>query len=417
MGGIVDNWTGTVLMKETTRLLHKITLRNLLSFGPESLTVGLENLNILIGPNGSGKSNFIDAISLLRGTPISDSGSDRGLAGVWRLGGGSDEWIWKGGTSRDSIATAEIDVFVDGYLGDFPLRHFLALGEAWSNTWIRSEQIEMKFRGAQHQAEMGFEYLFRDGTAVMRKGANDEQTIIDDKLARGVSILGRIRDAQQYPVLETLAGAYEGIRIYREWEFGRESGLRRPQSAAMRNDRLEEDFSNLGLVLSRLQKAPAAKAAILDGLKTLYEGVSDFGVSVEGGTVQVFFTEGNITVPATRLSDGTLRYLCLLTILCDPDPPPLICIEEPELGLHPDVLPDLSKLLVAASQRTQLIVTTHSDILVDTMTERPESVIICEKHDGRTSMRRLVKDELADWLKDYRLGELWSRGHLGGNRW
>ena len=122
-------------------------------------------------------------------------------------------------------------------------------------------------------------------------------------------------------------------------------------------------------------------------------------------------------VPATRLSDGTLRFLCLLSILCHPNPPPLVCIEEPELGLHPDVLPVLSDLLREASQRCQLIVTTHSDMLVDTLTDTPESVVVCEKHDGMTEMHRLDKADLTEWLKRYSLGDLWTRGDLGGNRW
>jgi predicted ATPase len=75
--------------------------------------------------------------------------------------------------------------------------------------------------------------------------------------------------------------------------------------------------------------------------------------------------------------------LCLLAILCDPEPPPLVCIEEPELGLHPDILPKLADLLVSASERTQLIVTTHSSLLVDAMTDRPESIVVCEKHQGQ----------------------------------
>jgi predicted ATPase len=133
--------------------------------------------------------------------------------------------------------------------------------------------------------------------------------------------------------------------------------------------------------------------------------------------VQVFFTEGDFVIPATRLSDGTLRYLCLLAILCDPAPPPMICIEEPELGLHPDVLPSLAELLIEASERTQLIVTTHSDILVDAMTERPESVVICEKYNGCTEMKRLSPPDLAVWLKTYRLGQLWIDGQIGGKRW
>lgn len=133
--------------------------------------------------------------------------------------------------------------------------------------------------------------------------------------------------------------------------------------------------------------------------------------------MQVYLHEGNFSIPATRLSDGTLRYLCLLAILCDPEPPPLICIEEPELGLHPDILPTVADLLKSASERTQLIVTTHSDILVDAMTETPENVVICEKHEGKTEMKRLCAGELEEWLKRYRLGQLWIKGELGGTRW
>ena len=133
--------------------------------------------------------------------------------------------------------------------------------------------------------------------------------------------------------------------------------------------------------------------------------------------MQVFFTEGDFVIPATRLSDGTLRYLCLLAILCDPEPPPLICIEEPELGLHPDILPKLGDLLRAASQRTQIIVTTHSDILVDTMTDTPAAVVVCTRTQGQTLMERLNTVDLAEWLKRYRLGQLWTKGEIGGNRW
>jgi predicted ATPase len=107
----------------------------------------------------------------------------------------------------------------------------------------------------------------------------------------------------------------------------------------------------------------------------------------------------------------------LLAILCHPNPPPLVCIEEPELGLHPDILPTLAELLKEASTRCQLIVTTHSDVLVDAMTDQPESVLICEKGEGGTTLNRLSAAELKPWLEKYRLGELWISGQLGGTRW
>ena len=160
------------------------------------------------------------------------------------------------------------------------------------------------------------------------------------------------------------------------------------------------------------------KRRLIGELQKLYAGIVDIKCSVAGGTVVLFLEEiGNREIPATRLSDGTLRYLCLLAILLHPEPPPLIVIEEPDVGLHPDLLPTLADLLEAASERCQIIVTTHSDVLVDALTDNPESVVICEKHDGQTEMRRLDGDDLAKWLQDYTLGNLWSSGQLGGNRW
>jgi predicted ATPase len=116
-----------------------------------------------------------------------------------------------------------------------------------------------------------------------------------------------------------------------------------------------------------------------------------------------------------RLSDGTLRFIALLATLLAPSLPPLVCIEEPELGLHPDVMTLIADLLVEASDRTQLIVTTHSDALVSVLTERPEAVIACERPGAGTTLRRLDRDRLACWLEKYRLGDLWRMGELGAN--
>ena len=172
---------------------------------------------------------------------------------------------------------------------------------------------------------------------------------------------------------------------------------------------------NLALILHNFHSQ--ARQRLLEALNALYPEIQDFRTRVSEGRVQLFLEEGDYSIPAARLSDGTLRFLCLLAILCHPKPQPLICIEEPELGLHPDVLPELSRLLVEASERTQIIITTHSDILVDAMTERQESVVVCEKHNGMTEMHRLEKEELTEWVGKYRLGQLWTKGQIGGTRW
>ncbi len=396
-----------------SRLLRHIKLENLLSFGPESPALELENLNILIGPNAAGKSNLIESLSLMRATPVSATASSAELRGVVRRGGGVGEWIWKGNKN----GAASIDLVVNYPKGKQPLRHILSFRGDDQGFRLEDERIEGEIPSSGEQSPY-FHYRFQHGQPVINtRGATKERKLARDTVNTDLSILAQRRDPEQYPEISYLAESYEKIRIYREWAFGRNTVFREPQKADIRSDRLEEDFSNLGLFLSRLQKTPKAKTAILNGLKDLYDGVTDFNPVVDGGSVQVFFTEGDFSVPATRLSDGTLRYLCLLAILCDPEPPPLICIEEPELGLHPDILPKLADLLVLASERTQLIVTTHSDILVDAMTERPEVVVVCEKHEGATQLRRLKKDELTSWLAKYRLGQLWIRGQIGGTRW
>jgi predicted ATPase len=291
------------------------------------------------------------------------------------------------------------------------LRHLLAFSGDEQGFRLVDEVIE-------DGTPAGFYRRYDDGYPMANvAGKMGRRKLAAETVSPNVSILAQRRDPESYPTVTYLAETYETWRIYREWAFGRNTVFREPQKADMRNDRLEEDFSNLGLFLSRLNKTPKAKRAILEGLRDLYDGLTDFEVIVEGGSVQVFFTEGDYSIPATRLSDGTLRYLCLLAILCDPTPPPLICMEEPELGLHPDILPKLADLLLAASTRTQIIATTHSDILVDAMTEHPETVVVCEKHEGQTEMRRLKKEDLAAWLDQYRLGQLWTKGQLGGTRW
>ena len=266
------------------------------------------------------------------------------------------------------------------------------------------------------QSESRFYYHYQQGHPIL-KVDGIERELERETVTLDESIIAQRRDPKNYPEISYLADVYRKIRIYRDWQFGRHTVIRLSQRADLRSDGLREDFENFGLFLNQLQRKPQVKAAILNGLKDLYEDFDDFDFDIRGGTVQVFFTEGNFSIPATRLSDGTVRYLCLLAILCDPNPPPLICIEEPELGLHPDILPKLADLLREASKRTQLIVTTHSDILVDALTEQPDAILTCEKHDGQTEIKRLDSDKLSIWLEDYRLGELWTRGELGATRW
>ena len=387
-------------------LIRTIQLNNFLSFGGTSPAIPLGPLNVIIGPNGSGKSNLLESIELLRSAPEQ-------LLKPIREGGGVRDWLWKG---APGTPTASLDIVISNPKGPQNLRYHLAFTEVGQRFEIVDERIENEEPVTPQHPQPTFYYHFNKGRPALNVGGKS-RSLQQEDVDLEKSILSQRRDPDQYPEITYLGPVLGKIRLYREWSFGRYTIPRLPQKADLPNDMLEPDASNLGLVLNRLRRDPAVKQRLLSALQALYEGIDDYDVQIEGGTVQVFFHEGRFTVPATRLSDGTLRYLCLLAVLCHPNPPPLICIEEPELGLHPDVLPTLAELLKEAATRTQIIVTTHSDVLVDAMSDQPEAVLVAEKTEAGTTLTRLDADRLKPWLEKYRLGQLWTRGEIGGTRW
>ena len=233
--------------------------------------------------------------------------------------------------------------------------------------------------------------------------------------------LAQFHSPDEYPTIVKLARVYEDLAIHDKWEFGREAILRLAQRTDMHGDPLTGNYSNLSLFLNQMGTTPDAKAKVREGMKDLFDRFVDFDVVITNGTVQLSLIEEiqgvRRSIPAPKLSDGTLRYLCLMAILYNPTPPPVVCIEEPELGLHPDIVVRLAKHLQAASEHMQLIVTTHSDILVDALSDVPESIVVFDNDNGSTQMNRLDRDEMSAWLDDYRLGQLWTSGQIGGTRW
>lgn len=373
--------------------VHSIKLRNLLSFGPDGQELELKPLNVLIGPNGAGKSNLIEAIGLLRSVPDN-------LHETIVDGGGIDAWVWRG---QPKATAGEVEVIVTGQNEVANLHYRLVVG------------------GDPYNAFRVIEERLEDGEGRVLLGTDGEDAFVGslDRREHRHLLRSMLYEVQRLkcPELTLMADFLASVALFREWSFGRSHPIRTSQQPNLPNKFLLENAQNLGLVLNQLMSEYAAHDELIKSLKAFYEGVTDYYVDIQNDAVKVFLREGELSVPAMRLSDGTLRYLCLLTILCHPTPPPLVCLEEPELGLHPDILPDLVALLRQASERCQLIVTTHSDVVVDALTDTPESVVIVEKHNGATRLKRLDAGDLEHWLEDYRLGELWSSGELGGNRW
>ena len=113
---------------------------------------------------------------------------------------------------------------------------------------------------------------------------------------------------------------------------------------------------------------------------------------------------------AADLSDGTLKFLSLLAVLANPSPPPLVVLEEPESNLHPAMLPIIAEYAVAAAERTQVVLTTHSPEFLDAFREPTLTVTVFGWQDGRTSLAVLEPNELEDWVHHYRLGEYLRSG-------
>lgn len=386
---------------EGKQLLRGIHLKNVLSYGDGRGELRLEPLNVFIGTNASGKSNLIEALSLLAAAPVD-------LLKPIREGGGTGEWLWKGSKTEP---VASIEATLDG-----PDAKELRYALSFTERAHRFELVDEALEDAD-----GDLYQYRDGRPVLavRESGKRSARELNGDIAVSKSILSQRRDIDLYPELTHVATQFAEMRFFRESNLGRRIAPRMAQTVDLPEDFLLEDASNLWLVLANLISEPDLKELLLDKLRAVFGPLEDIRVKIQAGTVQIFFHEEGLYrgVPGFRLSDGMLRFLCLLTILCHPNPPPLIAIEEPELGLHPDAVSVVGELLLAASQKTQLIVTTHSSTLVSALSDTPEAIVVTERDSGGTTFKRLEPDALSSWLERYELGEVWQMGEIGGNRW
>ena len=393
-------------------LIRRLKISGMLSFGPQGIDLPMEPLNVLIGPNGSGKSNFIEALALLQAAP-------RDLSAPVRRMGGISEWLWKG---DDAPGAGVVDALVSYPCGTMPLRHVLEIGQQGERFEVRDERVENESPDPGWE-EPSYYYRFQEGNPVISDYTDEPDVLRRERLIGRTnlrpeeSILSQRDDPDRFPELGWLKEQYSRIKLYRNWEFGPDAGLRHSPRADEPSTFLTERGENLPLVLSKLRGDSRQK--FVKSLQQLFDGIDNFHVEVGGGRAELFLVErgrGERYIPASRLSDGTLRYMALAAILLDPEPP-LVAIEEPELGLHPDVVLSIGEMLIQASERTQLVVTTHSRGLIEALNDWPSSVVVCDKYDGESVFERLDPTWLKEWLEKYSLGKLWSAGDLGGNPW
>jgi predicted ATPase len=389
-----------------------LQLDGFLSFAPATAATDLHPLNVVIGPNGSGKSNLIEALALLRATP-------NDFAEAIRVGGRAEEWLWKGGRNPNLPAKLDIELACCP-LTRRPLRYKAEFTAAAGRVEILDEAIEEAAPDVGHTDPL-FYYRFQRGHPVINLRGVDsgnkptKRALQRDSLKPDQSVLAQRKDPDLYPEVTWVGEQFGMIQMFREWSFGTRSPLRAGTPTSDPTDRLLPDARNLALVLNEIQHRDGD--GFDEAMRRFLPRYKRFSIRPSGSNMQFYLHESGLSGPisAERVSDGTLRFLAILAALLTPTPPPLLCIEEPELGMHPDALALLAELLIDASTRMQLIVTTHSDSLLSALNDKIDSVLVCENNGDGTTLERLDADLLAFWLQKYTLGEVWRLGEIGGN--
>jgi predicted ATPase len=352
----------------------------------ESARVGLGAVNILVGANGSGKSNFIRALELLGRI------ADQDLALYVERSGGASMLVRQPASpgikiSMDSGASgyqATLETTPDDRL-IFAAEHWFALGRGAS--------------GGGSAAPGGRESKVAEAVA--------QATRVENVIPRNQ----QFSLAHFHIVFEMLSGC----RVFHFHDTSSTAPVKQPSPTAD-NLKLAADARNLAAVLFALQQSdPVTYRRIVRAVQQVAPFLRDF-VLREEGTDRIRLrwrqTDSDTVFSAHQMSDGTLRFICLATLLLQPNPPQLIVLDEPELGLHPYAIGQLAGMLKAASVDHQVVIATQSVTLIDQFAL--DDLIVVERERGRSVFHRPDPERLREWLDEYSLGELWQKNLIGG---
>jgi len=361
--------------------LDYITLKGFKSFASVE-KLQLRPINVVIGPNGSGKSNFIGVFAFLNAI------REGRLQDYLTKSGGAEKVLHFG-----SKVTSLIEIHISFHDG------------------INQYQIKLA-------AAPGDQLYPADETVYFW----DKQNYPDKPCEEGLLLHGReagISNPNGKRITRYVRDHLQNWRLYHFHDTSAGSPMKK--TASLNDNRfLRPDASNLAAFLYFLrEKHEEAYGLIRGTIQRVAPFFDDFQLEpalLKPDTVILEWRHKNSDAyfDATTLSDGTLRFIALATLLLQPETyrPSVILVDEPELGLHPYAITMLASLIKQASTKTQVIVGTQSPLLLDHF--RPEDVLVANRVEGSTQLRRLESSKLATWLEDYSLGQLWEKNEIGG---
>ena len=343
----------------------------------------LEPINVLIGPNGAGKSNFIGAFSFL---------------GEIRAGRLSEYVVRSGGADRilhfGAKATPKLRIHASFAA---QVRHYeiaLTATDTDGLLPVREECVE-----------------YRDGRplTVGSAGGYGAEAWISRPSTQGIDD----------ELVDRVCKHLDDWRIYHFHDTGATSPLKK--TADLNDNRfLRHDGANLAAFLYYLSRKHADSYNLIRRTVQLVAPFFDdfrlepLALNEETIRLEWRHRASDAYFAASSLSDGSLRFIALATVLLQPVSlrPSVILLDEPELGLHPATITILAALVKQVSVETQVVLSTQSSLLLDHF--RPEDVLVADSVEGATTLRRLDAAKLERWLKDYSLGQLWEKNHFGG---
>lgn len=335
----------------------------------------LHGLDVVTGANGTGKSNLYRALRLLA------SAGDGDVVGSLARDGGLSSTLWAGpehvsramvdgsvpvqGTRRSGPISLRLGFATDtlGYLVD------LGIPQPSTTLFGRDPEIKREQIFAGALAKPSSLLVDRHGPAVRVR--NGSWRPIGRTLGTSESILTEFSDADATPEVLRVRGQVRGWRFYDQFRTDREAPARAPQ-VGTRTPVLGHDGADLAAAVQTIIES-GGRDRLDAAVDDAFPG-SVLRVRADDGVFRLELEQPGMLRPlsAGELSDGTLRYLLLVAALLTPRPPELMVLNEPETSLHGDLLPQLARLITAASADTQLVVVSHARPLIEAMLEAGE---------------------------------------------